>query len=109
MSATDEELRFVHDEGMDHVTYLLIMFRYDLTPWQVLTTILHMISLSLAFIIYTLIVSLIHLYAASGPNAAAAPTDGAIELTPTPTTKWYARVPNAEVDTENHVIGDEED
>lgn len=28
MSATDEELDFVHDGGMDHVTYLLIMFRY---------------------------------------------------------------------------------
>jgi hypothetical protein len=27
MSATDEELQFVHDNGMDHVTYLLIMFR----------------------------------------------------------------------------------
>ena len=28
MSATDEELRFASDEGMDHVTYILIMFRY---------------------------------------------------------------------------------
>lgn len=28
MSATDEELHFVHDEGMDHVTYILIMFRF---------------------------------------------------------------------------------
>jgi hypothetical protein len=27
MSATDEELRFVHEGGMDHVTYILIMFR----------------------------------------------------------------------------------
>jgi len=27
MSATDEELEFVHDNGMDHVTYILIMFR----------------------------------------------------------------------------------
>ena len=28
MSATDEELHYVHDGGMDHVTYILISFRY---------------------------------------------------------------------------------
>ena len=28
MSATDEELQYVHESGMDHVTYILIMFRY---------------------------------------------------------------------------------
>ena len=28
MSATDEELEFVHEQEMDHVTYILIMFRY---------------------------------------------------------------------------------
>jgi hypothetical protein len=28
MSATDEQLQFVHSGGMDHVTYILIMFRY---------------------------------------------------------------------------------
>lgn len=27
MSATDEELRTVNGAGMDHVTYILIMFR----------------------------------------------------------------------------------
>lgn len=27
MSGTDEELEFVHAQGMDHVTYILIMFR----------------------------------------------------------------------------------
>ena len=32
MSATDEELDFVHDEGMDHVTYILIMFRCVYIP-----------------------------------------------------------------------------
>lgn len=32
MSATDEELHFVHDEGMDHVTYILIMFRLVTFP-----------------------------------------------------------------------------
>jgi len=89
MSATDEELQFVHDGGMDHVTYLLIMF-------------------STAFVLYTLIVSLIHLYTVTGRNSSSAPADGSIELT-TPTTKWYARVPNTDVDTENHVIGDDED
>jgi hypothetical protein len=34
MSATDEELDFVHDNGMDHVTYILIMFRYGLPTWH---------------------------------------------------------------------------
>jgi len=29
MSATDEELEFVHDQEMDHVTYILNMFRYS--------------------------------------------------------------------------------
>lgn len=27
MSATDEELHFVDGQGMDHVTYILLMFR----------------------------------------------------------------------------------
>lgn len=31
MSATDEELRFANDGGMDHVTYILIMFRFGYT------------------------------------------------------------------------------
>ncbi|RXW24851.1 hypothetical protein EST38_g1006 [Candolleomyces aberdarensis] len=60
MSATDEELRYVHGKGMDHVTYILIMF-------------------STAFLIYAFIVSLIHLYLTSGRNAtllAASPADG---------------------------------
>lgn len=30
MSATDEELNAVHDTGMDHVTYVLAMYRYAL-------------------------------------------------------------------------------
>ncbi|THH22127.1 hypothetical protein EUX98_g8244 [Antrodiella citrinella] len=89
MSATDEELHFVHDEGMDHVTYLLIMY-------------------SLAFVIYTLIVSLIHLYTVTGRNASSAAANGSIELT-TPTSKWYARVPSGDVDAENHVIGEDDD
>ncbi|CAL1714425.1 unnamed protein product [Somion occarium] len=89
MSGTDEELRTVHDAGMDHVTYILIMF-------------------SLSFIIYTLIVSLINLYASSGRNASNANTEnGAIELEE-PANKWYARVPDGDA-TEAHVIGDDED
>lgn len=32
MSATDEELDFVHDNDMDHVTYTLIMFRWVYFP-----------------------------------------------------------------------------
>ncbi|KAI0730834.1 hypothetical protein C8Q76DRAFT_716360 [Earliella scabrosa] len=89
MSATDEELHFVHDQGMDHVTYVLIMF-------------------SIAFLLYTLIVTLIHLYGTSGRNAVAAPRDGAIELTPS--NKWYTPVPAGERDLEpaNHVIGDDD-
>lgn len=35
MSATDEELDYVHDSGMDHVTYILIAFRY---VWSSLNT-----------------------------------------------------------------------
>ncbi|EPT01106.1 hypothetical protein FOMPIDRAFT_1121044 [Fomitopsis schrenkii] len=92
MSATDEELEFVHDEGMDHVTYVLIMF-------------------SLAFLIYTIVVVLINLYSTSGRNAASAAKENAIELT-TPTSKWYARVPEAADEAEAgpvHVIGDEDD
>ncbi|GBE86676.1 hypothetical protein BKA93DRAFT_769428 [Sparassis latifolia] len=91
MSATDEELDFVHDEGMDHVTYILIMF-------------------SVSFILYTLIISLINLFASSGRNGfSAIVVDNGIELAPTPTTKWYSRVPAAELDGPPHIIGDDED
>jgi hypothetical protein len=30
MSGTDEELRYVSGTGMDHVTYVLIMYRFVL-------------------------------------------------------------------------------
>ncbi|KAF9269292.1 hypothetical protein L218DRAFT_1072900 [Marasmius fiardii PR-910] len=80
MSATDEELRYVHEIEMDHVTYILIMF-------------------SVSFILYTLIVSLIHLYTTSGRNAGDAKKDGRsnhIELAVTPVTAgFYERVPMA--------------
>ncbi|KAI0641976.1 hypothetical protein C8Q79DRAFT_265107 [Trametes meyenii] len=90
MSATDEELHFVNDNAMDHVTYILIMF-------------------SIAFILYALIVSLINLYATTGRNATtAASGDGAIELTQS--NKWYAPVPRADdVEPAHHVIGDDDD
>ncbi|KAI0047144.1 hypothetical protein FA95DRAFT_1559395 [Auriscalpium vulgare] len=102
MSATDEELEFVHDNGMDHVTYLMIMF-------------------SIAFLLYNHVIVLINLYSTSGRNAAAgaAKDPGAIELS-TPTTtngRWpYAPVSRA-ADERNarsplmpaHVIGDDAD
>ena len=73
MSATDEELHFVHDEGMDHVTYILIMFRCAPParpiPLRPLPPADRARS-SIAFALYALIVSLIGLYAASGRNAA---------------------------------------
>ncbi|KIL69169.1 hypothetical protein M378DRAFT_190396 [Amanita muscaria Koide BX008] len=114
MSATDEELKNVHDHEIDHVTYVLIMY-------------------SLAFIIYFFINFLINLYKTSGRNAAShsnshhGTEEGGIELR-TPLTgraqggKWYARV-NTEVEgsgsgpinlddgaaAARHVIGDDED
>ncbi|KAJ3565117.1 hypothetical protein NP233_g7845 [Leucocoprinus birnbaumii] len=91
MSATDEELEFVHDNGMDHVTYILIMF-------------------SMAFLIYTFIIYLLHLYTTSGRNA----TDKKTENIEMSRTTWYSRVPNVEAETPTssmplHVIGDDDD
>ncbi|KAI0741246.1 hypothetical protein C8Q80DRAFT_1193325 [Daedaleopsis nitida] len=90
MSATDEELDFVHGEGMDHVTYILIIF-------------------SMAFLLYTLIVTLINLAATSGRNAPNAATRDGIELTAA-TNKWYTPVPAGDRDLEpaNHIIGDDD-
>ncbi|XP_006461921.1 hypothetical protein AGABI2DRAFT_222945 [Agaricus bisporus var. bisporus H97] len=90
MSATDEELQFVHDNGMDHVTYILIIF-------------------SLAFFMYTLIVYLIHLSTASGRNA---PTKTA-ENADMSQGMWYDRVPLAEErtpvrDIPLHTIGEDD-
>ncbi|KAJ7725246.1 hypothetical protein B0H14DRAFT_3002964 [Mycena olivaceomarginata] len=76
MSGTDEELKFVHDNEMDHVTYILIMF-------------------SIAFFLYALIVYVIHLYATTGRNAPAK-EDSRNNIAMTPRNKWYSRVPNAE-------------
>ncbi|KAF7971184.1 hypothetical protein HWV62_21856 [Athelia sp. TMB] len=90
MSGTDEELQYVHSQGMDHVTYLLIMF-------------------SIAFILYTLILLLINTYLTSGRNAPQtnAATDN-IEMNPRGS-KWYAPVPAADARETAHVIGDDDE
>ncbi|KAK0214953.1 hypothetical protein IW262DRAFT_253515 [Armillaria fumosa] len=90
MSATDEEVQFVHDNEMDHVTYILIMF-------------------SLSFLLYTLIVWMIHLCTISGRNAPDAESNSSdsIEMASGIRSKWYSRVPNA--DESNHIIGNDED
>lgn len=66
---------------------------------------------SIAFLMYSLIVSLIHLYSVSGRNAAGATTEnGSIELAAA--NKWYSPVPRAELEVESpvhHIIGDEDD
>jgi len=100
MSATDEELRSVHDQEMDHVTYVLIMF-------------------STAFVLYTFVNIFIYLYSTTGRNASTNDGrngEGAIELAVTPgiqRAKWYARVPNGESDgsreQRTHVIGGEDE
>ncbi|KAF8159402.1 hypothetical protein B0H34DRAFT_703305 [Crassisporium funariophilum] len=95
MSATDEELRYVHENEMDHVTYILITF-------------------SFAFLLYTFIIFLINLYATTGRNAAnkittTVPHGSNIEMiTPGGGSKWYSRVP-LHNGTSNHVLGDDED
>lgn len=97
MSATDEELQYVKEVDMDHVTYILIMF-------------------SLAFTLYWLIVFLIHLYSTTGRNAKIVQnSDPALNETENIEmsnstrirTKWYARVPSA--DPNHHVLGDDEE
>jgi len=70
MSATDEELEFVHSLEIDHVTYSLMMF-------------------SLAFIIYLYAVFLVHLYCTSGINARGG---GAIALAK-PEDTGYRQIP----------------
>jgi len=115
MSATDEELDFVHDNGMDHVTYILIMFRsvFLVITFQSLLT--GPASISIAFFMYSFVVFLIHLYSTTGRNAVdtTRTPDPTIEMTPTTIrSKWYARVPNADATYPlggHHVIGEEEE
>jgi len=88
ISATDDELQFVDDNGMDHVTYLLIMF-------------------SIAFILYAFILALIHLYCTSGRNTAASNTiDENIELNPR-SKKWHP--PFSAEDADAHIIGEDDE
>ncbi|KAH7921198.1 hypothetical protein BV22DRAFT_1178571 [Leucogyrophana mollusca] len=98
MSATDEELDYVHDNGMDHVTYILIMF-------------------SIAFILYALILGVIHIATTTGRAASSAPGSSignSIELVSPTTSKWYAPVPREDVQVGGsseraHVLGGDED
>ncbi|KAJ7614655.1 hypothetical protein DFH06DRAFT_1240565 [Mycena polygramma] len=92
MSGTDEELEFVHANEMDHVTYLLIMY-------------------SIAFILYALIVFVIHLYATTGRNAPSKDRNrDSIPMTATRgNAKWYSRVPNAESQSPLHVLGEDDE
>ncbi|KAG1771496.1 hypothetical protein EDD22DRAFT_863362 [Suillus occidentalis] len=98
MSATDEELNAVHEEGMDHVTYVLSMY-------------------SIAFLFYLLTVFLLHLYSTSGRNALSAQQPSVvfsaegIELSgPTDASKWYAPLAREEGRSAAvHVLGEDED
>lgn len=66
-----------------------------------------MLYLSLAFLIYALVVSRIRLWATSGRNSTSeTPVEGAIELAPA--SKWYSRVPDGEAEVDNHIIGDDD-
>ncbi|KAG1801733.1 uncharacterized protein BJ212DRAFT_1487625 [Suillus subaureus] len=98
MSATDEELEAVHEEGMDHVTYVLSMY-------------------SIAFLFYLLTVFLLHFYSTSGRNASSAQQPSVvfsaegIELSdPSDASKWYAPLSREEGRSAAvHVLGEDED
>ncbi|KDR80788.1 hypothetical protein GALMADRAFT_135897 [Galerina marginata CBS 339.88] len=95
MSATDEELKYVHDNEMDHVTYILIVF-------------------SSSFLLYAFIVFLVNLYATTGHNASIVSVnsvnDSNIEMvTPGGRSKWYSRVPLRGSVVQPHVLGDDDD
>ncbi len=107
MSATDEELDFVHDNEMDHVTYILIMFRYVSLFSPPISALLHLLP-SIAFLLYALIVYAIHLSATTGRNAPAKDDRNSIPVT-APRNKWYSRVPNAEVGEPLHVVGEDDE
>lgn len=110
MSATDEELNFVHDNGMDHVTYILVMIRCVRNTLLISTKCL-LLSCSIAFALYAFILVLINMWGTTGRNSPSAssgphaPDNEGVELD-----KWYQRVPPAETDAEplspQFVIGD---
>ncbi|KAF9646362.1 hypothetical protein BDM02DRAFT_3271035 [Thelephora ganbajun] len=96
MSGTKEEINYVHGSGMDHVTYILIIF-------------------SIAFLMYTFTLCLIHLYLNSGRIAAnrSTPNGDAIEMHPAANgwSKWHAPVSTSSGGPEEarHIIGDDDD
>lgn len=94
---------------MDHVTYILIMFRcVTLHPLPNID----LFSQSIAFALYTFIVFLIHLYSTTGRNAATKPANDNVEMSSSRIRpKWYARVPNAEANHggANYIVGDDEE
>ena len=118
MSAADEELRYVSGNGIDHVTYVLIMLR-QVSPSQIsfvtrLLTTFH--TDSLAFTIYLFVLVLINMWGTTGRHSSTAPSsreggivqgDDEVELD-----KWYRRVPAGEADAEpispQFVIGEHE-
>ena len=108
MSATDEELHFVHDNGMDHVTYVLMMFRFVFWCQKILRGLGSSLPYSISFILYTFILALIHLYSTSGRNASSTAVPN-IEMHPQGFShKWYARV-SSEPASPSHVIGPDDD
>lgn len=129
MSATDEEIEAVHESGMDHVTYILIMFRYVYVLPPSSHRYIHRLIISLficnssAFTIYGLILLLLHLYATTGRHASSSSSSPPfssgeeIELRDTSgdgsSTKWYARVPQTPLTGGGgggaHALGDDDD
>ncbi|TFL04033.1 hypothetical protein BDV98DRAFT_563444 [Pterulicium gracile] len=94
MSATDEELHLAHDNGLDHVTYVLM-------------------CISCAFIVYLSVLVLIHLYTATGRHSTKGAQDADIEMSSTGRPRWYNRLPNNDSSTTRngqpaHVIGDDD-
>jgi hypothetical protein len=123
MSATDEELRYMNGQGMDHVTYLLIFYRYSVIYLNGFVGFTFHLN-SLAFVLYAFVIFLINLYSTSGQNAAnlrstifnADPSN--IEMiTPGGRSKWYSRVPSVPHTRDGlrqsvlstHVLGDDEE
>lgn len=63
---------------------------------------------SIAFVIYTLIIFVINLYATTGRNAPTKEDRNNIAMT-APRSKWYSRVPNVDSERPLHVLGEDEE
>jgi hypothetical protein len=122
MSATDEELRYATGQGMDHVTYILILYRYHVL--SIVHSIHFSLKCSLSFLLYGFVVFLINLYSTSGRNATNRrrvtifDTDGSnMEMISPGGSKWYSRVPSGpqnrgshpNVISNTHVLGDDDE